>query len=203
MVDGHVDSATVVDLDGTLFRVNSLRTYLRTAMRHHLRRGAVLKCAGMGVLFIARRFRLISHETMKYRALFLAGRADAMLSEFRDAMLPQINETVKSFLAERKASGDRILLASAAAGFYIPLLWNGEYLASPEGGPDLRGNAKRDAVVRWANENHVKVKYFLTDHYHDLPLALWTHSTGGEVIMINPSPKSLDTFNRAIPTRSI
>lgn len=197
MVDGcKRQGVVVVDLDGTLYRLNSLRVYLRTAMAMHARRLALHRVVAIGSLWLARRLHLIDHEAMKYRALALAGRSEQLLSDFRRRMEVSLNSFVVSKIEQHRAAGDRILLASAAAGFYVPLLWQGEMLVSPDGGPDLRGEAKREAVVRWLSDNDLELRLFLTDHIHDLPLVREARDRGAEVMIVDPSPRSAEAFTR-------
>lgn len=186
----------MVDLDGTLYRRNSLRVYLRTAMAMHARRLALHRVVAIGSLWLARRLHLIDHEAMKYRALAVAGRSEQLLSEFRCRMQVSLNERVVAEIEQHRAAGDRILLASAAAGFYVTLLWQGEMLASPEGGPDLRGEAKRTAVVRWLADNDLELHLVLTDHIHDLPLVREARDRGAEVVIVDPTPRSAEAFAR-------
>lgn len=197
MVDGHGrQGAAVIDLDGTLYRPNSLRVYLRTALELHARRLALHRVAAIGALWLARRLHLIGHETMKYRALAAAGRSERLLGQFAARMKAGLNPAVAAAVEARRAAGDRVLLASAAAGFYVPLLWQGEMLVSPDGGPDLRSEAKRDAVVRWLDAGNLELRLFMTDHIHDLPLALEARRRGAEVVIVDPAPRSAAAFAR-------
>lgn len=180
----------MVDLDGTLVECNTLHVMLRLGLRH----APLVNRAAIAMLIVARRLRLISHETMKYKALALTGRSAAITDKFVVYVESHRSARVASILEERKKAGDRILLASAAASSYIPLIWDGEFLASPDGGPDLRGRSKVRAVEQWLDDNNLEIGMFITDHFHDLPLALATRNRGGEVVIVNPTPKSAKIF---------
>lgn len=186
MVSGQLNTATVVDLDGTYVSCNTLHVFIRVALRHIplWRRAAVVS------LIVARRLRLISHECMKYRALRLAGGEPAMLADFVTTVKAAVNPRVAAFIEERRAAGDRVLLASAASESYVPLLWDGEFIASPFGGPDLRGRRKADAVAAWLDARRLRIVHFLTDHSDDLPLAREAARRGATVHIINPTPES-------------
>lgn len=190
MVDGLVKGVTVVDLDGTLVSCNTLHEYISTALKHI----SLPRRAAIAMLLISRKLRLINHETMKYRALALAGREENIMQDFIENVNRQRRAEVVDFLEERHRQGDIILLASAAAGFYVPYLWNGEMLVSPPEGPDLRGEAKATAVKDYVEKRNLQVKYFLTDHIDDLPLARFTRQAGGKVILVKPKEKSRKAF---------
>lgn len=197
MVDGHSrQPAAVIDLDGTLYSRNSLRVYLRTALELHVRRLALSRVAVIGALWLARRLGLIGHETMKYRALRAAGSSERLLERFGARMKACVNPAVAERVEACRAAGYRVLLASAAAGFYVPLLWQGEMLVSPEGGPDLRGEAKHAAVARWLDDGGLELRLFMTDHIHDLPLAIEARRRGAEVVIVDPAPRSAAAFAR-------
>lgn len=144
----------MVDLDGTLVECNTLHVMLRLGLRH----APLVNRAAIAMLIVARRLRLISHETMKYKALALTGRSAAITDKFVVYVESHRSARVASILEERKKAGDRILLASAAASSYIPLIWDGEFLASPDGGPDLRGRSKVRAVEQWLDDNNLDRK---------------------------------------------
>lgn len=190
MVDGLVKGATVVDLDGTLVSCNTLHEYIATALKHV----SLPRRAAITMLLAARKLHLISHETMKYRVLVLAGKDEKMMQDFIKRVNNCRRPEVNAFLDKRRLKGDEIILASAAAGFYVPYLWEGEMLVSPPGGPDMRGEAKTAAVRNYIEKHNLQLKYFLTDHSDDLPLARFTRQAGGEVLLVKPKEKSRRAF---------
>lgn len=205
MVDRQLDSragATVVDLDGTYSRLNTLRTYISLGVRHLLSRGRIVSVSAVAALVAMRRLRLISHRTMKFNVLKLIGKDQELLESFGEQINKSLNSDVTRFLAQRRAAGDRILLASAAADFYIPAVWNGEFLATAtDGNParlECRGDEKLRRVNQWLESNGLRLNYVLTDHHDDAPL-LKANSTG-ENILVNPSEKTLRFFRELEPT---
>lgn len=205
MVDRQLDSragATVVDLDGTYSRLNTLRTYISLGVRHLLSRGRIVSASAVAALVAMRRLRLISHRTMKFNALKLIGKDQELLESFGEQINKSLNSDVTRFLAQRRAAGDRILLASAAADFYIPAVWNGEFVATAsDGNParlECRGDEKLRSVNQWLESNGLRLNYVLTDHHDDAPL-LKANSTG-ENILVNPSEKTLRFFRELEPT---
>ena len=205
MVDRQLDSragATVVDLDGTYSRLNTLRAYISLGVRHLLSRGRIVSASAVAALVAMRRLRLISHRTMKFNALKLIGKDQELLESFGEQINKSLNSDVTRFLAQRRAAGDRILLASAAADFYIPAVWDGEFVATAsEGNParlECRGDEKLRRVNQWLESNGLRLNYVLTDHHDDAPL-LKANSTG-ENILVNPSEKTLRFFRELEPT---
>lgn len=186
--------AVIVDLDGTLVRVNTLHLYLRMGLRRLVHRCALHRAAAVAALLLLRKLHLISHEAMKYRSISLIGDDAAFKADFARRVADLHNDAVERYLAEARERGCRVLLATAAAGDYVPLLWSGDYIASPAGGPDLRGERKRDAVAAWLAARGLAPAAVLTDSAADLPLALWARDRAAQVIIINPSPRSAATF---------
>lgn len=194
MVDGRMikPSVTVVDLDGTLVRGNTLEMYLRTGVAELIRNGRIDKALAVVALVSARKARIISHEAMKYRAFTLLPRTEKIRLKMAETVNDSLNPHVVSFLDQRRAAGDTILLATAAPEFYVRWFWDGNLVASPEHGPDCKGTAKRDAVNSWLSDHGGKIAYFLTDHRDDLPLA----KIAGNTILIDPDKKTLGTFDK-------
>lgn len=194
MVNGQLNhgGATVVDLDGTLVNCNTLHLYIKLGLRH----ADWLHKVVISFWLVLRKLKLIKHETMKYRVLELCGQSPVLLEKFRHEVSRNLNKEVTEFLKKRRIAGDRLLLASAAAPSYIPLIWDHEFRASPWGGPDLRGVRKRDAVMRWIEDNELKFNCFITDHRDDLPLALAARRCGALVMIVNPGPKDRKAFER-------
>lgn len=177
--------ATVVDLDGTYLRGNSLHLYIRLGLRRALRRIWLDDLIIISTLLTLRRLRLITHSTMKRKCLAFIGEDDEILTRFRTEALAIINPDVASFIEKRRAAGDAVLLATAASEIYVPAIWDGDYVATAWGAPELRGEAKRDAVAAWLKEKGLKINHFLTDHSDDLPLAAWAEAHGAKVHWIN------------------
>lgn len=187
--------AVVTDLDGTLIEGNSLKWMLRLGleeMTRRLRLPSVLAVLSLGALAM---MHAVSHETMKYGALRLIGDDSRVADRLRKLGESRRSPRVAAILEEARKRGDRILLASAASESYIDSLWSGERLASPFGGPDLRGERKRAAVEKWLNDNNLRLEAFLTDHHDDLPTARLAASLGAEIYLVNPSEKTRLLFD--------
>lgn len=191
MVERQLTPVMVVDLDGTLVRGNTLHIALRLG----LRRGSLLSRLAIASWLVARRLRLVSHERMKYAALPRVFAARGVADEFKALVTSSLNSDVVDLISRHEAAGGLVLLATAAAASYVPLIWNGDYVASPAGGPDLRGDAKVRAVDEWVKAHGGRVSMFLTDHQHDLPMARYAAAAGARVVLVNPRPAALEAFS--------
>ncbi len=189
--------AVVTDLDGTLIRGNSLKWILKAGLKRLLRQGRIPSFLAVMMLGGLAWTKLISHETMKYGALRLFGNDKKLLDEMHSKGIEHRNQEVQKILADAEKHGDRILLASAASESYIHQLWDGETIASPFGGPDLKGKRKLEAVKTWLEDNNLQLKAFLTDHSDDLPLAEYAQTLGATIYLVNPTQKSQDRFDAA------
>lgn len=177
MKDDSAKKLVVVDLDGTLLRGNSLHIYIICGIHALWRRKKLPKLARLAAVLTLRWLRLISHRQMKWAALKLIPTDDTLLQdEFRKRTDKSLNTDVKEMLDQYRANGCSILLATAAADTYVPLIWHGEMLATriadnPEHA-ELRGTAKRDAVLRYAASRGMTLQAVITDHSDDLPLLM-------------------------------
>lgn len=192
MVEGRSPIATVVDLDGTWVNGNTLHIFISVALRFHLRHLHLSRVTGITGLCAKRLLKVIPHTTMRKGVIALAGNDEELYKEFATKILRRVNPEVNSLL-----TGDCILLATAAAETYIPAIWKGEYVASPLDGPDLRGETKLTAVKNWLRCNGASIGTLITDHYDDLPLALYANSQGAKVYLVNPSAETVSKFSAA------
>lgn len=201
-LDNIIQGATVVDLDGTYVRVNTLKAYISIGIGHLLRRGRLFSAIAVAAIVVARRLRLIRHTTMKFKALNIIGSDPSLLNAFGAKMRRYVNDDVRRLLEWRQKSGDRILLASAATAFYIPVIWDGDFVATDFDGNyshiECRGIEKLRRVSEWLEANNLKLNYVITDHHDDAPL-LQANNEGTNVL-VNPSAKTLRFFREFEPT---
>lgn len=185
---------TVVDLDGTWVKCNTLSVYVRKGILKLLsehRYAALLQAVS---IIIQRKMRIVSHASMKYRLLSIIPADKPFLISFSATIQRHINPNVAMFIEERRRAGDTILLATAASASYIEYIWDGKYLASRSEAQELFGVAKRDAVAEWMVANNASISYFLTDDISDLPMAIYTAEHGGKTLLVNPSARNLHKF---------
>ena len=188
MKDERAKKLVVVDLDGTLLRGNSLHIYIMSGIRALWRRKSLPKLSRLAAVIALRRLRLISHRQMKWTALRLIPADDYLLQEdFRKRADKSLNANVNELLNQYRANGFSILLATAAADTYVPLIWHGDMLATriadnPEHA-EMRGTAKRDAVLRYAAHHGMTLQAVITYHSDDLPLLM---AGAAENIVVSP-----------------
>jgi phosphoserine phosphatase len=167
-------SAMIIDLDGTYIQGNTLHIYLRCAIHYHFRHFRPLRALRIMALLAQRRLHLITHVDMKFRALELAGRDHMLLSYFGMKAAALVHPRVEQLRHEYAELGGQVLLATAAADFYIPHLWTGDYVATRmDRNPnrrECRGNEKLRRVQEWLDEHHARMAVVITDHQDDLPL---------------------------------
>lgn len=167
-------SAMVIDLDGTYILGNTLHLYLRCAFTYHLRHGQFWRAGRLAWLVALRRAGLISHVHMKFQALDLAGRDKMLLHYFTRKALRLVHPGVEALRQEYEERGGLTLLATAAADFYIPCLWKGDYVATQtDYNPrkiECRGPEKLRRVQEWLEAHHARMTTVITDHPDDLPL---------------------------------
>lgn len=187
MVEGHDSKATVVDLDGTLFSVNTLHLYIKTALKFHARAWRLRRVMMISMWCFLRYIRLVSHSAMKQKVLKWSGLSNDLLDEFRGHAFCHVNPKVMQMVKKGIREGVPTLLATAAADAYVYCLWDGDYIATRASGPELRDQEKLNETRRWLSDHNVEIGRVITDHYDDLPLARYADSAGAEVLLVNPS----------------
>lgn len=192
MVEGHeITPLMVVDLDGTLLRGNSLHVFaaclLRDSLRH-LRLANAAKVAGWCIL---RGLRLCSHPSMKWGIINATADTDTLRADFAGRISAMLNPQVKNLIDYRREQGYAILLATAAADIYVPLIWDGPYVATRTADnpthTECRGSQKLDAVTAYATKNQLRLDTIVTDHHDDMALL---KAPFAERILVNPSQQT-------------
>lgn len=196
--------AIFVDLDGTLINGNSIKIFMEK-MPYMLIKNGNVRCGLMALgLMAARAFRAISHKKMKWHLTRIArewlnpGDWEAI----ENSILLKLNRDVRDFLEMHRARGFKIYMATAAMSDYAVGIGDRlgfERTLATDFHPrqadykELRGNMKRDAILRLAEEDNLELAVFLTDHHDDLPTL---ESFPGRKIMVNPSEKTLSRLPR-------
>lgn len=169
----------IVDLDGTLLRVNSFprwAMFLARGRFAHLNWHSRARIAVSSLTLIAgRKLRLMPHEALKQRLRLLwraatSGDLGAAQQDFNRQLRLHVRPEFAPLL-KSVADGDAdAILATAAAGEYAEGLGRAlgfRHVLASAGGAD-----KKDAVLRLLSERgwQDRRRVLYTDHVDDLPL---------------------------------
>lgn len=179
---------TVVDLDGTYVRGNTLHIYIRCGMTQMLRRlsfGKLLRTFGLLAL---RRLHLVGHKAMKFGICAMIDPTDMRLrGKFKTRIERLINADVRKALDK----ADELLLATAAPDTYVPWIWEGVYVATAmENNPErieCRGEEKLRRIEKYV-EYPALPGMLYTDHCDDIPLMKLRWE---EVVLVSPSAETV------------
>lgn len=162
-----------VDLDGTLIRGNTLHIYIRCALKDMLRRRRLYSLAYSAAMLALRRAGRISHSRMKFGILSHIKPTARLRADFRAATAPLRNKDVERLISDFRARGGAVLLASAAADSYIPLIWDGDFVATdmnPATNPghiECRGEEKLRRVHDYAATKGLTLCAAISDDARD------------------------------------
>lgn len=195
-------TAVVVDLDGTLLRVNSWPLFARALMRSLLRRGHLASAARLAWKALLRKAGRIDHRRLKYAFGHIAAKhfAEADLELLLRELCGYVAADVMELLAEYARRGAEPLLATAAAaeysrplgrrlGFTLIAASSDARCASVEEYVECKGAAKVAAVDSLLEKEHLRVAAIITDHHHDLPLL--QAYPDAERLLVRPGEESL------------
>lgn len=198
-----VDRCIVVDLDHTLIRANSTNLLTTFMLKRLLRRGKLFATVDALWRVGLRKFRIISHKSMKHRLIWIFKRnlTSTDLDELVDQVFACLNERLAARLS---ASTDRILIATAAAdmlmpGFMAKLPFKADYIASRyvDSSKDYHENhdeRKLRSVINYLEDNNLEISEFYTDHHADLPLLKYNK---GENFLVDPTPQTVAALREA------
>ncbi len=207
----------VFDLDGTITRTDSFRSFIRAAaLPSHP--AALLALPGA---IMRARGNVAARGAVKEAVMDLlhGGRPRARLEEMAARFTAQLlDRLVKPgaarAIADHRAAGTRLLLATAspdlwanpigqALGFEAVLAtrlaWTSDgRFAGRFDGPNLLGEAKARAVRAWmeAQAGGATPAHAYTDHHHDLPMLLLAAAP----VAVDPTPGlQAEAARRGIP----
>lgn len=166
----------VVDLDGTLFKINTFHYFIKYLIFKSIKRFKILFLIKLGFVIFLRLF--FTHQKMKYYVLkLLKHRTDIDFNEFVNS----ISNEKRELKILKDSSFDIKILATAAPLCYASIIAknNGFPICLATDFPDSNFNssfenskaAKKENVINYLasiNVNHLDV--FITDHLDDLPL---------------------------------
>lgn len=192
--------AVVVDLDGTLVRINTFKVYIEYACEVALRNGRMDICAQLVWNVLLRKFRWISHEVMKYRILRATNgvmtrkRLDLLV----DRLSLSLNPNVINLLGKYRKEGYFILLSTAAPEHYASILSERLSLdgvcatAIPKKRTGWKENVrsiKCENTINYLKNRDLSLDILITDHYDDIPLLKINKEKN---ILVSPSQNSIE-----------
>lgn len=194
---------TVVDIDGTYIKGNTLKIYLLCGLRYLMARFKIYPAVKLLYAVLLRKLHIISHLRMKTVILDTLYPYNQILSKFRSRVLKKINPAVSALIEKNKEKGHMILFATAAPKFYVQeIIPDGNVLASLYRPYDelieFRGDRKLNEVSAWLSVNNCFLDTVISDHYDDAPL--FEANKEGTNVLVNPSAKTLRFFRKLKPT---
>ena len=199
MVDGRQElkgKCVVTDLDGTLIRSNSTRMLARDVLRRALFKCRLYDLARAIAAIVRRKLRLVDHRAMKHTLVGIAQKTWSSddQKKFASRLVSTVNPIVADLIRKHHRQGSELLIATAAADFFMP-----DFLASAGLDASYIATAYRDSLPEYVEnkgeEKLRRVRDYLTDHNLDLAVFLTDHSddmallleNNGKNILVNPS----------------
>lgn len=177
----------IVDLDGTLIQGNSFHEFIKINFKY-ARFSIKLKLIYLSLLRI---FRIIKHSQLKFKILKIISLDERIKKDFKNKINEMKNEKVWDLLDKFYKTGAEIWLATAAPDIYIPIIWNGKFIATKsynnEKMIECKGINKVKEIKNKLNKKDVVIAIF-TDHYDDIPLI---RLCSGTSFLVKPSKKSI------------
>ncbi|NOY47172.1 MAG: haloacid dehalogenase-like hydrolase [Chlorobi bacterium] len=183
--------ALVVDLDGTLFSINTFHYFIKYLIRFCLRNIDMILLIKISVIVISRGLKIISHSKMKY--LILMRIRYKILIDYQE-FVGSISFAKRDLLLLKKRSFDITILATAAPSCYAKIIaknecfdlclgtefpitnFNTEYENSKE--------VKKMNVMNYLMKDDIyEIDTFITDHLDDIPLMKLSRRN----IIVNPN----------------
>lgn len=123
------------------------------------------------------------------------------IAVFSKSLAKSVNKDVYSAIQSHSQAGERILIATAAAEFFMPyfvkeLGIEADFIATKkadnfEDFKENKGEEKMMNVMKYLATNNYEINTFFTDHYDDLPLL---QINMGKNILVNPDKSTLDNI---------
>lgn len=166
----------VVDLDGTLYSINTFHYFLRFIITYNLRKFKILSLLKISISMMFRIFKITSHSRMKYEILKVVNDAQIDYAKF----VVNIDKFKKDLKVD-KTEFDMTILATAAPSCYANIIAKNEnfnlciatnfttsnFNDEFENSKEIKKNNVMNALMKKEIE---KIDTLITDHIDDLPL---------------------------------
>lgn len=156
---------------------------------------------------LKRKAQLSSHTEMKHSIVGTAIQtlSQSEINRFAEILFDDLNPEVVNRLEIFASKGMQILLATAAADFFLPaftgLLKNFtiDFIGTPYKSVvtefvENKGDVKLSCVKNYLKSHNLQLQAFITDHIDDLPLLRYNL---GENILVNPSKPTVSLAKKA------
>ena len=196
IIDGKV-----VDLDNTLLKGNSTILLTSYLLKKLLRESKLSKIIFLFNIILKRKLRHITHKHMKHRIVSLYGNTcnKSDNEKFVDILIPRLNKKVINILEFYHNQGYHILVASAAADFFLGELvsrlesFKADFIGTPfstniNAYIENKGEVKLKNVISYLKNKDLELKVMITDHEDDLPLLKYNRQ--GKNYLVNSSRRT-------------
>ena len=190
----------VIDLDGTLYRINTFHFFIRYLLNFSLKKLHLKLLSTLLKTIFLRLLKIVNHSKMKFLILKAIKGYDEIdmegfvfsLKEYRNQLQIIEDATFGIKILATAAPDCYAKIIALNEGFDVCLATNtpvGNYRNDFE---NVR-NVKKQGVVHYLNSievNHLDT--MVTDHYDDLPLM----KISKQVVLVNPSKETKDILKR-------
>ena len=168
----------VVDLDGTLYTINTFHHFLKFLIIYAVKNFRIVLAFKIGIVIVFRLLKIITHAKLKYNILkIIASRRDIDYQKFVSGI--QLNKRNLELLNDH--SFDIKILATAAPSCYAELIAKNENLDACLGTdfPKLEfysefeniKETKKNSLINYLQLKGItEIDAFVTDHEDDLPI---------------------------------
>lgn len=174
-------SIAVVDMDGTLVSLNTWKPFAKLVLCKALKRAKIFSGASCVFMLLLRKGGMVSHRRVKKHIMLHSYTVlkESDLIEFASDMSRHFNPEVIRLIDEARGEGALVVLASAAAGEYVPYIAERAGISSVFSTPrakrgveylECRGERKAEEIDKLSQQLGLPVSLIVTDHPDDFPL---------------------------------
>ncbi|RED48416.1 HAD family hydrolase [Seonamhaeicola aphaedonensis] len=169
-------SVLVVDLDGTLFSINTFHYFIKFLFQDSIKKRKLFFVLKLSFILLLRLLKVFTHAKMKYSILKMVSKTNIDFIEF-----VKLIEAKKNDISVLKDFFNIKILATGAPNLYANIIAKNEgfdvCLATnfPRTGFDQKfeniKEVKKNTVMNYlSGESIQEIDIFVTDHIDDLPL---------------------------------
>ena len=194
-----MSKALVVDLDGTLYAINTFHAFLKFVLKIAIKRLYFMLFFSIFSVIVLRGFKLISHARMKYVVLKSIRNYNINYERF----VNKISKYKRNLKILKDSKANFKILATAAPSCYAYIIAKNEKFDLclgtdfPELGfkkdfENIQLN-KKNSVLKAINDNNLNgVETVVTDHVDDFPLIQIADKT----ILVKPDSKLISKLKQ-------